>query len=493
MTSLVKPRRKNPRQRKPNVSAQTNTTRQISQASQRDAFVESHSREHRVTDPDGRTTADITTFSTRREHETVEALILEDVRTFKQEKVVPAFYGTSCIKNSAFIRMLDNRFEMASYQSSLMYYDGSNDSVTGPGFYLCNSEEGNTKLNYSIFRGLNTFEKDFKMQSSYPEYVGNVLYSKYPSDEILKFMSVDKFVWNECQLLKKHHQNIFGKHQSDWETTIITPITVEELLTMTLCRYVARLRNMSMQQVDLEESTHRYPIVSIDIDPDSESGEKQGFGSVQQILNPFECPLNGIASSLTACDAKNENERIDVKMLENSSASSETEMEIIVCYDFTSVQCIDHHRKMFYLEKDLMKEYVSMKSMQRIGINVQRELHAFANKVKLEESKTLESYLFTPAPLRGIAKSSLLLDLDAIGAIKKYIAWCNAKFEKKSQVGLLQFRNDGQNVRDSIEQLEQGLQTARKKLFAQRRNDPDLLALKGIARQAPQFEPCLLD
>ena len=63
---------------------------------------------------------------------------------------------------------------------------------------------------------------------------------------------------------------------------------------------------------------------------------------------------------------------------------------------------------------------------------------------------------------QGVITSSLRLDVTAIGALKKYIAWCDAKRKRLTTLSLHAFNNDGNELRDTISKLEHALFEQRK-------------------------------
>ena len=65
--------------------------------------------------------------------------------------------------------------------------------------------------------------------------------------------------FSELVLLYRHHEKLFGTHDRKWESVWVHPLSVDELLRMTLCRYVARMRNMKMRLVlDIEEMNYGF-------------------------------------------------------------------------------------------------------------------------------------------------------------------------------------------------------------------------------------------
>ncbi len=286
--------------------------------------------------------------------------------------------------------------------------------------------------------------------------------------------------------LQYRHKQLFKKHYVSWETTSITPVTVESLLQMTLCRYVARIRNMNMPEVDAEEQRCRYPILFVDIDTSAEEqSDNTSFGSVYELFRPDEYPINALKSSLPAKFEKKEWNHSE--NLEKTNIYSDTEMDVIVGYDISSIDvpswfgmsCVP---QIFTLDKELAMNYAIIRSCEREGIDVSNDITDFHKKVNYNEriEKDLESYLFTHAPNKGSAKSALVLDVDGIGAIKRYVAWCNAKFEKRTTLSLAMFRNDTDEVRTCIAQVESGLIQARKRRLLMLTQDPDHAELKGI-------------
>ena len=100
--------------------------------------------------------------------------------------------------------MLNNRFDMAKAQSKLMAYVACDD-ITGPGFYLRDSTR-RTKLNYNVFRGLNTFSRDFVMQRFYPHMVGSILYGPTSAGS---YEEVHRALREEYALFEKQTRSVF--------------------------------------------------------------------------------------------------------------------------------------------------------------------------------------------------------------------------------------------------------------------------------------------
>jgi hypothetical protein len=495
---------------KTNVSKckERKTTRNILQ-SQR-SFISTTTRERRVTDTNGQTVSDIFTYS--QEEQVTEAEIKEVVDEFSRSKIVPAFLGLTSSANSSIIKMFQNRFDMAFAQNKLIIYrpgmldftshllllpdysrpssvlqlkcaklqknnhtmskiklekveslssTKSSDPVmstpAGPGFYLVGSER-DLKLNYPIFRGLNTFEEDFKMHN-------HITYAQ-SSDVVHPGFLCLPIKFSDLVCFYHRHIITFSRFDILWQKAFFQPLTVDELLRMTLCRYTARTRNIAMPLVDKEEFDQPYPIISIDVDitkeshTDSDPHTNQRFGSTQRIISDLKSiPLSGIHSSLSSMEEEEQKEYENIDNEEklttkkSQEAWSDTEFEITVIYH------LPDDVKMFKLNQSFAVKYAKVKASQRAGFDITQDVELLKKYMKTTD---LESCLYEPIPSQGMVLASLLLDLSAIGAIKKYIHWCKQKREKKISDSLLSFQSDGSEIRECITKLEYGLTEARK-------------------------------
>ncbi len=498
------PKRKNTKEAQIKEKGKIKKTHRVTSQSQ-NSFISTTTRERKVTNPNGQIISDIFTYS--QETQVTTAQIKEDIDEFSRVKIVPAFLGLTSIGNSAIIKMFHNRFDMAFAQNKLMKYhsgtsisnlylpnyertqsgkkklllqDKSNSMTcsasssssyslvclpnqtinqdisnipAGPGFYMIsNNGIRSLKLNYPIFRGLNTFQSDFKLHHDITRPIlKDVLYPGC-DNTCLKFSE-----WIHFYDL---HMKTFSKFDSIWQRVFLQPLTVDELLRMTLCRYVARMRNIQMPLVDEEEICQPYPILSIDIDCSKESHTDnttemtERFGTAQEIISPLTAiPISGIHMSSSNQEKK-----------EEEKTWSDTEFEVTVMYH------LPDHIRMYKLNQILAVKYAKLKATERAGYDITTDI------IKLQEeykTKDLESCMYEPILSQGIVLSSILLDLPAIGAVTKYINWCKQKYNKTTSDSLLHFSNDGPDLRKSITMLEYGLIEARKRRFMSLQQEDD--------------------
>jgi hypothetical protein len=331
------------------------------------------------------------------------------------------------------------------------------ETCNGPGFYLIDSREDQDKdpikLDYPIFRGLNTFEWDHKLHGhlTRAESVDVIPTKQVPVEE-------DGPHWSHLKRFYKRHISNFGRFNILWQKVFMQPLTVDELLRMTLCRYVARMRNISMPLVDQEEFIYPYPITSIDIDiqrenhTETDPNTTNRFGTVQTIIRDLtSVPLSGIHSSQSSSQSvQDKNMEEHLKPIDSRS---DTEFEVAVGYK------VPGHAKMYRMNTSLVFQYGKLRANQRNGQDISIDLQKLQTKMKTED---LESMMYDPIPNQGMILSGLALDLTAIGKIRHYITWCKAKRESKIQTSLLNFNNDSAETRESITKLEYALLSARK-------------------------------
>jgi len=254
----------------------------------------------------------------------------------------------------------------------------------------------------------------------------------------------------EHLMLKEHHIDLFGCHHSKWEKTTRKPLTIEEIITMTLCRFVARLRNMPMEQVDEEESTIPFPLLDIQIH--TECDQDNEFGSQQTIIKDLRsCPLNAIMPL-----SEPEPDKLPP-----------TEFEFSVNYCIPPELQLKTGATLYALQAPLVQRYTELRSLERMGMDIKKDLLAFQKEVGWQPGEILEKYLYQPLANQGLIKSCLNLDLEAIGALKRYIAWVHWKKSSKETKPLLEFTDSHlkQDVHRCISQIESGLTHARKRRY----------------------------
>jgi hypothetical protein len=442
--------------------------------------------------------------------------------------------GLEPMHQSLLLSLFENRFDMAEAQTDIMEYrmQGLPQEPRfylpqGPGFYLLHSGDM-VKLDYPLFRGLNTIQKECWIQHEYgcvglsgrvplciaAEYIAPpdkaeslVVYdensetSKQPPLSLADFhvaplsaIALSDFVTQHLHCFRPELQFDPPKKEDDlddlvrvsefdsiWFQTNRTPFTLDDLLLMTLCRYVARMRNYSMPEVDEEERNVPFPLLGLDVDTRAcvDVMYEASFGSQQRIVHDLRrYPMNAIPPPSDESG-------------EDIGDPTSSEMEVLVSYNLDAyresielpfpIHLHQLHRKwaVAYAEcKAKQKEWTQLgfgEDWQKEYEALQRQVGYTGAESKVDEAmadpmhnpeykpspRPLAHLLFQPLPLRGRIKSCLKMDMGAIGAIKRYILWCRAKFHQQTFVSLKDFNEYGSSLQTSIQELEQGLLAAR--------------------------------
>lgn len=241
-------RRKMPpsrRNQKQKVSLTQSQSSVSSQTVEQTTVLSSHDKEL------GITRSFVETRRSTEAKKTSESRTKEFITTFLTQEVRPAFSNKINMSMSLSVRMLQSRFRMAKHQEEILEYSEAH--ALGPGFYIRDTP---IKLDYYVFRGLNTLQREFQTRKDIHQLMASPL-MQVAEDTIPEDM--ERAVFKVDRYFKRPY------NPTNW-TCLVAPMTVEELIAIALCRIVANKEGwLNMEQVSDEEVRTPFPLLDIEI------------------------------------------------------------------------------------------------------------------------------------------------------------------------------------------------------------------------------------